>query len=55
MFFDQFKELEALEKCITHKLFNVLWLTAKVRLVAPNSIERFEGKAKRVKDLRKAQ
>ena len=53
MFSDRFRELEALEECIKHKIYTTLGLTCKVRLVAPNSIERFEGKAKRVKDLRK--
>lgn len=52
IFSDSFQDLEALEKRITHDLFTVLGLTAKVRLVAPNSIERFEGKARRIKDLR---
>jgi len=55
IFSDNFRELEALEKCITHKLYTTLGLTCKVRLVAPNSLERFEGKAKRVKDLRKVE
>ena len=30
----------------------VLGLDAKVQLVSPNALQRFEGKAKRVKDLR---
>jgi len=52
IFTDRFKELEALEKRIVHRLYTVLGLNAKVRLVAPNSLKRFEGKAQRVKDLR---
>ena len=52
IFTDRFKELKALEKRITDRLQTVLGITAKVRLVAPNSLERFEGKAKRIKDLR---
>ncbi len=52
IFTDRFKELEALEKRIVHRLYTVLGLNAKVRLVAPNSLKRFEGKARRVKDLR---
>jgi phenylacetate-CoA ligase len=52
IFTDRFKELKALEKRITDRIQTVLGITAKVRLVAPNSLERFEGKAKRIKDLR---
>ncbi|MDS1029342.1 phenylacetate--CoA ligase [Bacillota bacterium LX-D] len=51
-FTGRFNELEALEKRITQKLFSVLSLNAKVRLVEPKSLARFEGKAKRVLDLR---
>lgn len=50
---DSYKELEALEKKIKHKLRIVLGLDAKIRLESPNTLQRFEGKAKRVKDLRK--
>ena len=53
IFTDRFKELAALEEHIAHRLNTVLGITAKVQLVAPNSLERFEGKAKRIKDLRK--
>lgn len=45
-------QLHELEKEITSKLRTVLGLTASVKLVAPNSLKRFEGKAKRVTDLR---
>jgi len=51
-FTGRFKELEALEHRITQKLQSVLSLNAKVRLVEPRSLTRFEGKAKRVLDLR---
>lgn len=51
-FTGRFKELEALEYRITQKLQSVLSLNAKVRLVEPRSLTRFEGKAKRVLDLR---
>lgn len=44
--------LKELENEITKKIRTVLGLTAKVKLVAPNSLKRFEGKAKRVTDLR---
>ncbi len=51
-FTGKFKELEALEARIAHRLQTVLGLSAKVSLVEPRSLERFEGKAKRVQDLR---
>lgn len=41
------------EKKIKSKIRVVLGLDIKVSLVSPNSIQRFEGKAKRVIDLRK--
>ncbi|NLC38601.1 MAG: phenylacetate--CoA ligase [Clostridia bacterium] len=52
-FTGRFRELEVLEKRIAQKLYTVLGLEAKVRLVEPHSLQRFEGKARRVKDLRK--
>lgn len=50
---DSFKELESLSGNIRGKLRTVLGLDAKVQLESPNTLQRFEGKAKRVKDLRK--
>ncbi len=50
---DVYRELEALEKKIKHKLRIVVGLGAKIRLESPNTLKRFEGKAQRVKDLRK--
>ncbi len=50
---DSFRELEAIEKNIKNKLKVVLGLDAKIKLESPNTLARFEGKAKRVKDLRK--
>lgn len=50
---DSFKELEAIQKKIKSKLRVVLGLDAKISLESPNTLQRFEGKAKRVKDLRK--
>ena len=47
------KELEIIEKSIRNKLKTVLGLDAKIMLESPNTLARFEGKAKRVKDLRK--
>jgi phenylacetate-CoA ligase len=49
---DSFKELEMLTKNIKAKLRVVLGLDAKIQLESPNTLQRFEGKAKRVKDLR---
>lgn len=50
---DAYKALEALEQKIRHKLRIVLGLDAKIRLESPNTLQRFEGKAQRVKDMRK--
>ena len=50
---DSFTELEAIEKSVRNKLKVVLGLDAKIKLESPNTLTRFEGKAKRVKDLRK--
>ncbi len=49
---ESFSQLEALENEIKHKLKVVLGLAAKVKLMAPKSIERTAGKAKHVIDLR---
>ncbi len=52
-FLDSFSKLESLNKVIKNRLKTVLGLDAKVTLVQPRTLERFEGKAKRVIDLRK--
>ena len=52
LFTDEIKSIEAIEKSITERLRSVLGIGAKVRLVNPKSIERSEGKAKRVIDNR---
>lgn len=49
---DSFAELEALSAKIRSKLRVVLGLDAKIMLESPNTLQRFEGKAKRIKDLR---
>lgn len=49
---DSYAELEKLEKTIRSKLKVILGLDASIKLVAPRSLSRFEGKAKRVTDLR---
>ena len=50
---DSFKELERIEREIRNKLRVVLGLDAKIKLESPNTLARFEGKAKRIRDLRK--
>lgn len=47
-----YKALQELQKKIHDKLRSVLGLDTKVTLVEPKSLERFQGKAKRVLDLR---
>jgi phenylacetate-CoA ligase len=49
---DKFSALETLEKKIQHAIYTVLNIHADVKLVEPQSLKRFEGKAKRVTDLR---
>jgi len=49
---DSFALLENLNQKVSHQLRTVLGIDAKVNLVEPRSLARFEGKAKRVIDLR---
>ncbi len=49
---DSFSELERIKREVQNKLKIILGLDAKVMLESPNTLQRFEGKAKRVKDLR---
>ena len=49
---DSFSVLENIEKTVKNKLKIVLGLDAKIKLESPNTLARFEGKAKRIKDLR---
>ncbi len=51
-FTDEVRKLEAISKRVTDAIHSVLGISAKVKLVEPKSIERFEGKAKRVIDKR---
>lgn len=53
MFTDAIKSLERVEKQITSELFSLLNLHVKVKLVEPKTIERSEGKAKRIIDKRR--
>lgn len=50
---DSYSKLGELEKRIRGNLKVVLGVDAVIKLVAPRSLQRFEGKAKRVTDLRK--
>ena len=50
---DSYAALEELEDKIKKKLHMTLGLDCKIQLVSPNTLQRFEGKAKRVTDLRK--
>lgn len=52
---ESYGELEALRRGIQEKLKSVLGLQTKVTLVQPKTLERFQGKAKRVLDLRSEQ
>ncbi len=49
---ERYGELEKLRADVKHNLHTVLGIDAKINLVSPNTIERFQGKAKRVIDLR---
>lgn len=50
---DSYSQLNELEQRIRGQLKSALGLSANIKLVAPHSLQRFEGKAKRVTDLRK--
>ena len=52
-FSDQIRQLEVLEAKIREAIESTLGISVKVRLVEPKTIERSEGKAKRVIDKRK--
>ncbi|MGI6188475.1 MAG: phenylacetate--CoA ligase [Clostridiales bacterium] len=53
LFSDEVRKLEDLRQRITREIQGTLGLTAKVKLVEPKTIERSEGKAKRIIDRRK--
>ncbi|MDG5816334.1 phenylacetate--CoA ligase [Chitinispirillales bacterium ANBcel5] len=52
IFSDELKVIELKEKEIEHQLRDSLLISSKVKLVEPRSIERSEGKAKRIIDKR---
>ena len=51
-FSDEVRKLEQLGKTITRELESSLGVAVKVKLVEPKSLQRSEGKAKRVEDRR---
>ena len=53
IFSDEVKGLEALSRRIEHDIKDLLGVSCKVKLVEPKTIQRSEGKAKRVIDKRK--
>ncbi|MCA1927544.1 MAG: phenylacetate--CoA ligase [Calditerrivibrio sp.] len=53
LFSDEIKVLQHLEQTIEKNIKDIIGITCKVRLVEPKTIERSEGKAKRVIDKRK--
>lgn len=50
---DSYRKLGELDKRIRYQLKSALCIDATIKIVAPGSLQRFEGKAKRVTDLRK--
>ncbi|MBO8127669.1 MAG: phenylacetate--CoA ligase [Peptococcaceae bacterium] len=52
VFADEVRRLETLEKKLQHSIESTLGISAKVKLVEPKTIERSQGKAKRVIDKR---
>jgi len=49
---EQYGELERVQRLISQKLHTVLGIDSKISLVEQKTIERFQGKAKRIVDLR---
>jgi phenylacetate-CoA ligase len=50
---DEVRFLQNLEKALAKDLRDYLGVTAKIKLVEPKSLQRFEGKASRLIDNRK--
>ncbi|MCL1898472.1 MAG: phenylacetate--CoA ligase, partial [Micrococcales bacterium] len=50
--FDEVRRLEALTKKIAWELRSSLQVAVDVRIVEPKTVERFDGKARRIIDLR---
>ncbi|MGI6621823.1 MAG: phenylacetate--CoA ligase [Clostridiaceae bacterium] len=53
IFSDRVKVIESIERKLRHEIESTLGINTRIRLVEPKSIQRSEGKAKRVVDKRK--
>lgn len=53
IFFDNIKEMDNVKKKISQSISSEIGIHVNIKLVPPNSLPRFEGKAKRVIDKRK--
>ena len=53
VFSDRVSEIERIEKRLAHAVESTTGVRAKISLVEPQTIQRSEGKAKRVLDMRK--
>ena len=53
VFGDTIRTMETLQKRLAASIERIINIRVKLRLVEPNSIQRSEGKAKRVLDMRK--
>lgn len=51
-FLESYAKLEAMRSELVHKIRTITGLSAKISILAPRSLKRFEGKARRVYDLR---
>ena len=51
--FDEIRKLEELKRRLAAELKSVLQIAVDIKLVEPKALERFEGKSKRVFDMRK--
>jgi phenylacetate-CoA ligase len=53
MFSDSMREMQSIRDTINAAVYSITGLHMHINLVGPNTLERFEGKARRVKDTRK--
>ena len=53
MFSDSMREMQAIRDAIAAAVYGITGLHMHINLVSPNTLERFEGKSRRVKDTRK--
>jgi len=52
MFSDSMREMQSIKSAIDAAIASITGLHMNINLVQPNTLERFEGKSRRVKDLR---